>query len=459
MSTLSQISSRVPPKGCPFHKIMAQAGSDPDMMETVKDTISRHQDNPMEALTLLHQKFGRAFQVETGQGSVRFDHHPETARKLLMNTEGEDPDFRKSTIQTHGLASALGNENVLIASGSDWHSSREALTDFFNAKNMKTDGKIQSMSGVLDKHLDKVESSLDNTGQTQVDLSKLFRKATLDVALNTLFSVQPNEAELDTLSKSYEVLNKNVGREWLLPAEITGVDTPGQEYEKALASIDGWATKLVEERQRQPEQPDDALKALMGATDPDTGRPYDQKRLVSEVKNLMLAGHETTANLLTWTMTEIARNPIIQAQMKSEIQAACGQSVPTAQEMKSLGSIFQCWREQATEHPPNFLIAREAVKDTSVGPTDSPVPIKAGTTVMVSTQHANLDTDGAMFSFGGGKRFCLGINMARQETELAVTRFLQRFDVSDSGERGVVSGLTQTPEDTLVQVSRRTKKS
>jgi cytochrome P450 len=455
MSTLAQIPSRVPPKGCPFHQVMAQADRDPEMMDTVKDTILRHQDNPMEALTELHQKYGRAFQVETGQGTVRFDHHPDTARKLLVNTEGSDPDFKKSATQTHGLASALGQDNVLIASGADWHSSREALSEFFGAQNMKTDSKIQTMSRVLDKHLDKVESGLDSTGQAEIDLSKLFREAALDVALNTLFSVQPTDQELVTLTESYEVLNKNVGKEWLLPAEITGIKAPGQEYDQALSDIRDWAVNVVETRQRQTQKPNDALTALMGATDPDTGLPYDQERLVSEVQNLMLAGHETTANLLTWTLTEVARNPLQQAQMRNEIKEACDQNIPTANEMKALGSIFRCWREQATEHPPNFLIAREAVKDTSVGPKDAPVPIKAGTTVMVSTQHANLDTEGGMFSFGGGKRFCLGINMARQETELAVTRFLQRFDISDTGARGVHSGLTQTPEDTLVRVSRR----
>ena len=92
--------------------------------------------------------------------------------------------------------------------------------------------------------------------------------------------------------------------------------------------------------------------------------------------------------------------------------------------------------------------------DTTVGPKDQPVPIKAGTTVLVSTQHANAEAGGTMFSFGGGRRFCLGINMARLETELAVTRFLQRFEVSDTGARGFQSGLTQSPEDTTVQVSR-----
>ncbi|MCA9776766.1 MAG: cytochrome P450 [Candidatus Eremiobacteraeota bacterium] len=433
---------------------MTQAGQDPDLMDTVKDTILRHQDNPMEALTELHQKFGQAFQVETGQGAVRFDHHPDTARKVLVGTEGSHPEFRKSSKQTHGLAAALGEENLLLSSGDDWRTSREALSHFFSTGGIRTQEKIHTMSRVLDKHLDRVEAGLDG-GSGQVELSGLFRKAALEIALATLFSAEPTDRELDGLAKSYESLNKNVGKEWLLPAELTGVKNSDQAYKASLRTIREWAGNLVDGRAAQTEQPDDAFTALMGAIDPDTGQPYSRERLLSEVQNLMLAGHETTANLITWTITEIARNPIRQAAIRSEIESACGDKVPDAEQIKQLGGIFAAWREQATEHPPNFLIAREALVDTTVGPKEQPIPVKAGTTVIVSTQHANADAPGGMFSFGGGKRFCLGINMAWQEPELAVTRFLQRFEVSDTGARGFQSGLTQLPEDTLVQISRR----
>ena len=161
MSGLPQISHRLPPVACPFHKIMAQADKNPDLMDNVKDTILRHQDNPMEALTELHQRYGQAFEVETGQGAVRFDHHPDTARKVLVGTEGDNPEFKKSTTQTHGLAAALGEENLLLASGDDWRSSREALSDFFSVGGTRTEEKIGTMSRVLDKHLDKVETQLD----------------------------------------------------------------------------------------------------------------------------------------------------------------------------------------------------------------------------------------------------------------------------------------------------------
>ena len=140
--------------------------------------------------------------------------------------------------------------------------------------------------------------------------------------------------ELDELAKSYESLNKNVGKEWLLPAEMTGLDNPDQDYETSLRTIRDWAGSLVDKRTGQTGQPDDALTALMGAVDPDSGRPYSRERLVSEVQNLMLAGHETTANLITWTITEIARNPVKQAAIRAEIGDTCGPDVPSVAQVK-----------------------------------------------------------------------------------------------------------------------------
>ena len=459
MQTLG-VSRKAASQGCPYHRmLLAQhraagesAGTVP--LDQVVQTVRSHIDNPLKALAELHEHHGKAFQTRTDTGVYRFDHDPATARQILVGSEGDDPAFKKSEQQTHGLARALGRENLLLSSGDDWQSSRDALSDFFSTKGMRTEKRATEVTSILDRHLDSVNAKLGEQGVGEVELSGLFRRATLDVALNTLFSTQATEKSLDKLLTSFEVLNKRVGQEWLLPASVTGLEEPGAEQREATQTITDWAGDLVERRAGQADQPEDALTALMSAVDPDTGRPYSRERLVSEVKNLMLAGHETTANLITWTLTGLARNPIKQSGLFNQIRETVGDSAPNLGQMRKLGPVYDLWRQEATEHPPNFLLAREAVRDTSIGPKENPVEIKAGTTVLVSTQHANQEAK-AMFSFGGGRRFCLGINLARLETELAITRFLQRFELSDTGARGMDSGLTQLPEDTLVSVRRR----
>ena len=192
----------------------------------------------------------------------------------------------------------------------------------------------------------------------------------------------------------------------------------------------------------------------MSAKDPDTGELYSQDRLLSEVQNLMLAAHETTANLMTWTLSSIARNPGQQNELRNEIRNAMGTDAPTVDNQRKTRGMLQAWRHQVEQHPPNFLIAREAIADTFIGSDDDRTFIEAGTTIMVSTEHANRDSGNGVLSFGSGKRFCPGIGLARFETEVGLNRFLQRFEVTDTGERGMTSGLTQLPEDTTVTVRK-----
>lgn len=422
-------------------------------LEQFQRALNKHPDNPFQAMKELHEQQGDTFEFTTPEGKFIFDHSPETARKLITETEGEEATFEKSASQTHGLAQVLGEENVLLSSGGQWQASREVMEPHFSASAIKTDDNIAKISRILDRHFDKIDQTFNDKEQVVVDLDPLFQKATLDVALNQIFSTQASEEQLSTLCEAYDTLNQRVGQEWLIPSAYSGLEAPEAEYHEARATIHNYADDLVTKRLKISEQPDDALAGLMSAVDPETGAPFSKERLVSEVKNLMLAGHETTANLLSWIVSDLARSPEKQSQLVSQIAQAAASDVPTKESLRAIPSLRQTWRKQAVEHPPNYLLARVAKKDTTIGPEDHPIPVEAGTTIMVSTQEAN--KGGPMFSFGGGPRFCLGFNLARLETELATARFLQRFEVTDSGARGVQSSLAQGPADTEVTVRRR----
>lgn len=425
-------------------------------LDQVTKTVKKHADNPAQALKELHAKYGSEFEVETENGNLRFDHSATTARAALTATDGRVSLFKKSDSQSHGLARVLGRDNLLLQSGDNWESSREAMKDFFSPKSMNSPQKVGSIQGIMDKHLSGIEAEVEANGSAEIDLNKVFQKATLDVALTTLFSKPPSDEQLTKLSDAYAVVNERVGKEWILPASITGLEEPEKKFQTAVGTIKSWAADLVAERSKEPvKDVPDALGALMKATDPDTGEPYSKERLESEVLNLMLAGHETTSNLITWVLSDLARAPMKQNQIVSEIREQFGEKGDLSPKgIKKLPTLLKTWRQEASDHPPNYLLAREAVADTALGTKDSLTEVKKGTTIIMSTEHINAEDKG-MFSFGAGRRFCLGAQLARNETEIAVTRFLQKFEITDTGERGVHSGLTQIPEDTLVTVHKR----
>lgn len=432
--------------GCPFAHLSPQE---------LKKLLAENQNNPWLALSKLHEKHGESVKTETSEGTLIFDHQENTARALLMGTEGEEPRFKKSELQTHGISQALGPNNLLLQSGPSWEASRTALEPLFSSKQVRSDTNIQNVSNILDRHFDKIEKQFQGQEEIKIDLQPLLRNATLDVALHQMFSTHNSDSQLDELRAAYTILGREVGRQWILPSSETGLSPDGTQLKQARGVIQAWAENLLDARLGRPDQPQDALSALMAATDPITGEAYSRDRLSSEIQNLMLAGHETTANLISWTITDLARSPAEQSQVASDIQSKIGTNSPTAKDLRKFKNVFLLWREQAIEHPPNYLIAREAIKDTTIGSQEAPIQIEAGTTVVVSTEHAN---DGRqLFSFGGGQRFCLGFNLARLETEMAVIKFLQRFEIADQGPRGVESGITQHPEDTIVTLKKRTQ--
>lgn len=471
MPQLTDSWSRVGRGQCPFHRAKTApepvqdsvelsrcpVSGRPDKVtaEQLKDVVERHPGNPSQALQELHQAFGPSFQVQTQDGLLHFDHHPDTMRKALMTTANRAPEFEKSDLQTHGLARLLGQENLFLVDGAQWETTRSALAPFFHPSNLRTDEKARSVTRILDRHLDRLQEQLGPGGRAEVNLLPLLRKATLEVALREILGAELEPGELEKLHQAFEVANRQVGQSWILPPSLTSEDDSGRvEYEKARSTLREWAGQLIDRREG-PSPRGDALDLLLKARDPDTGKPFDGERLRNEVMNLMLAGHETTANLLSWTLTDLARDPGRQSRLAGQIQAEVGQQVPTVDQLDKIDSLSEVWREQAREHPPNFIISRQAIRDTEIGPTEARRPLEAGTTLIISTELANHDAGRGMFSFGGGRRFCLGARLAMLETELFLTRFMQRFQVEDSGPRGVASGFAQSPSDTTVTVLKK----
>ncbi len=414
---------------CPFHRAdkSAEPGPAADTVQLssvsgqprtvsaaeLQAVVEQNAGNPSRALQELHQTYGPTFQVQAEEGLLRFDYHPDTMRKVLVNTANREPKFEKSDLQTHGLARLMGEDNLFLADGQQWEVTRSTLEPFFSAKNLKTDEKVSRVGKILDRHLDQLDQQLGAQGKADVDLLPLLRKATLEVALREILGAELKPGELDRLHHAFEVVNKQVGEGWILPPSLTRNEKSQGEFEQARATLNEWAGELVD-KNGQPDSPQDALDHLMGAENPETGAPFSRDRLRSEVVNLMLAGHETTANLLSWTLTDLARNPDKQTALTEQVEATVGKSTPTMDQLRELNPVSDLWRQQATEHPPNFLISRQALADTEIGPKDDPVPLKAGTTLIMSTELANQE-------YG----------------------------------RGIASGFAQSPSDTTVTVSRR----
>ncbi len=185
------------------------------------------------------------------------------------------------------------------------------------------------------------------------------------------------------------------------------------------------------------------------ATDPATGRPWTDQQIKDEIVTIYVAGHETTAVALCWTLLSIAEHPHVQEELDAELAAVLGGATPTAEDAESLTYTKMVIDESLRLHPPIWSFPRAAVEADVLGGYD----IEAGASILLSplASHHNprwwdnpMAFDPQRFTpeavrerprlaylpFGAGPRQCVGNLMALLELRVIVAMINQRFRIS-----------------------------
>jgi len=226
-----------------------------------------------------------------------------------------------------------------------------------------------------------------------------------------------------------------------------------RRFWRARKALDAIIYGLIARRRRDGAQRSDALSMLLAAHDAETGyRPSDEQ-IRDEIMTLFMAGHETTANALTWALYLLALHPAIDERIAAAARAGDGEYV---------GRVV---KEVLRLYPPAWIIGREALRDVTLA--DGSV-IPHGTTVFAAPllMHRRADyfddperfdpdrwlgPDPAPFSyipFGGGARRCIGEEFAVRETGIVLERLVQRyrFVLAPGAHVGVAPLITLRPD-------------
>lgn len=221
---------------------------------------------------------------------------------------------------------------------------------------------------------------------------------------------------------------------------------------------------------------EDLLDAMLGAHD-EHGDALSDQELHDQVLTMVMAGHETTAKALSWTLHLLDLHPEHAARVREEIDRVVGTRLPTAADLSELVYTRQCLDEAIRLFPPVWLISRLAVNDDVLGG----LRIPAGTLVCISpwTMHRHPDhweepeefrperfapelqhsrAGHAYLPFGGGPRVCIGQAFATTEAMLVLTVVLQRLRLTQAPDTTVVPEalVTLRPRDgLLMRVERR----
>lgn len=250
--------------------------------------------------------------------------HPDYIEYVLVHN---NRNFIKSRGERHAL-SFLGS-GLLTSEGSFWRRQRRLAQPAFHRARIETYGEemVRSTERMINLWRD------DQRRDVHQDMTHL----TLEIVSKTLFGYLPS-TEFEEVGEALAVIMRRFsGRGGVMFQIPQRVPTPAnRRFVKALELLDAIIYKIVRARREDCEDKGDLLSMLLAARDEDTGEGMSDKQLRDEVMTIFLAGHETTANALSWTFYWLARNPAAEEDLLSELYEVLGGRLPNVQDLPRL---------------------------------------------------------------------------------------------------------------------------
>lgn len=350
---------------------------------------------------------------------------------------------------SHGVARYLGH-GLLTSEGSYWLQQRRLIQPGFHRQRLA--GLTQLMVGVIDECLAPVEAQARaQGGAVEVPVHELMTTTAFRIIARSVFSTSMTEAELQHLARLLtdiqafyvRTLRQPYLRPWL------GVSGQYRHHDGLAAEMRRLIMGYIQRRKAAiGPGPDDLLQMLLDARYEDTGLPMTDEQVLDEAAILLVAGHETSANALSWLWYLLARHPEEAARVRAEQAAVLGAAPPSFAELPRLPYSMQVIQETLRLYPPAWIVDRQAAEDDEY----QGLPLPKGTLIsayLYGVHHSprlwpepeafrparfgpeqqREQVPYAFIPFGGGPRLCIGNQFALTEMQLVLLRVLRRFEV------------------------------
>ena len=349
-------------------------------------------------------------------------------------------NYPKSVVTKNLLKPAIG-ESLFVAEGAHWRWQRRTAAPVFSHRNVMNLAPM--MTGAAERSADRIARA----GPRAVDLLDEMVTTTFDVISDVTFSGD-GSFDRDSVHTAIDGYISEAGKISLF--DILGapdwVPRPGRILSgKAMKQMKAVADTAIDARaKREPQGVPDLLDLLLEGEDPETKRRMNTAELRDNLLTFIVAGHETTALTLAWSLYLCAFDQKVQDRARAEVKSVLGERPATGDDVAKLPYIRQIIDEALRLYPPAAVVSRTAqVADTLCGRE-----VRPGDTVMIPIYalHRNyalwpepdkFDPDRfadrkaidryAYLPFGDGPRICIGASFALQEAVIILATLLGRF--------------------------------
>ena len=386
----------------------------------------------------------RAYEEDIIQG--RFFGHssfilnaPDAIRHVLVDNY---ENYTRTPAGFRVLRPMLG-EGLLIAEGRAWKHQRRTLAPAFTPRAVST--LVPHMLAATDETIAKLKEA----SGAPVDLREAMQRMTLEIAGRTMFSFEMSRHGA-TLRDFVMEYGSRLARPHFLDLLLPLSWPSPQDFSRARfrKRWTSFIAMLMAERRASGKNegapPRDLFDLLVAARDPESGQAFNDEQLGDQVATMILAGHETTATALFWSLYLLALDPASQDALAAEVQGATVNGALDIERLKFTRAVVD---ETMRLYPPAFLIARAAAgPDTVAGR-----PVKSKDVILIAPwllhRHEKLWRDPNAFvparfmpgapppdrfaylPFGVGARVCIGAHFALVEATLALAKIIGAFRV------------------------------
>ena len=362
---------------------------------------------------------------------------PTAIREMLLDRLD---DYPKSLVTKNLLKPAIG-ESLFIAEGAHWRWQRRAAAPVFSARNMLNLSPI--MTAAAERSCDRIAAA----GPRAVNMLDEMVTTTFDVISDVTFS-GGDTFDRDAVHHAIDDYIAQAGKISLF--DVLGfpdwVPRPDRILSgKALKEMKQIADTAIEARaMRGHDGTPDLLDLLLEGVDPETKRKMNTAELRDNLLTFIVAGHETTALTLSWSLYLMGFDQDAQDKARAEAQSVLKGRAATGDDVENLPFVRQIIDEALRLYPPAGIISRTAQKADTLGGRE----IRPGDTVMIPIyalgRHEQLWDDPNAFKperfedrksidryaylpFGDGPRICIGASFALQEAVIVLATLLSRF--------------------------------
>jgi cytochrome P450 len=395
--------------------------------------------NPVEVLARYNDAFGDTFRFYLGglkEAIVTID--PAVIQHVLK-TNAEN--YRKSEIQVKRMGHFLG-KGLLTTHGEAWKTQRRLIQKGFDRK------QLDALSSIMQDSV--AESFRDFDSKVRggpVDIYPHLMKITFSMVARSLFGARLKDQDIDLVSHTICAVQEFIVRQTLQPYLNPWFAASGQlrKHEEMRTGADAILLEYIKKRRNEPPG-QDLLQTLMDARYSD-GEGMSDELILSESMQLLVAGHETSSNALSWLLYLLSSRPDCLEKVRQEFDSVLGEAPLSHSDVPKFEFATQVIQEALRLYPPFWMIDREAVEDDRVGE----VAIPRGSMVIVyvyGAHHASrywqnpesFDTDRftkaaeklrtpfTYLPFGGGPRGCIGGNYAMLQILMILSDLLRKYD-------------------------------